>query len=192
MMMASSSRTAGSLSGIRVIDLTRVISGPFCTQILGDHGADVVKVESPGRGDVVRGQGNMVNGESWYFAQFNRNKRSLTLDLRNEEGKIVVEDDPSSPNYGFPLTGEPAVIGKVSPDFILGGGSNMTIRNWSLYALFEWKQGGQMYSGSNGLLDYYGLSKVTEDRESTFIYDGVKSDGAVSYTHLTLPTKRIV
>lgn len=98
--------------------------------------------------------------------------------LRNEEGKIVVEDDPSSPNYGFPLTGEPAVIGKVSPDFILGGGSNITIRNWSLYALFEWKQGGQMYSGSNGLLDYYGLSKVTEDRESTFIYDGVKRDGA--------------
>lgn len=98
--------------------------------------------------------------------------------LRNAEGKIVVEDDPSSPNYGFPLTGEPAVIGKVSPDFILGTGSNVTFRNWSLDALFEWKQGGQMYSGSNGLLDYYGLSTVTEDRESTFIFEGVKRDGA--------------
>ena len=97
--------------------------------------------------------------------------------LRNEEGKIVVEDDPSSPNYGFPLTGEPAVIGKVSPDFILGGGTNLIYKRWSLNALFEWKQGGQMYSGSNGLLDYYGLSKRTEDRESTFIYDGVKRDG---------------
>jgi len=97
--------------------------------------------------------------------------------LRNEDGKIVVEDNPSSPNYGFPLTGEPAVIGKVSPDFILGAGTNFTYKNWSLNALFEWKQGGQMYSGSNGLLDYYGLSKRTEDRESTFIYDGVKSDG---------------
>ncbi|MFP4262633.1 MAG: CaiB/BaiF CoA transferase family protein [Halomonas sp.] len=89
-MMASSSRQTGSLSGVRVIDLTRVISGPFCTQILGDHGADVVKVEPPGKGDVVRRQGNMVNGESWYFAQFNRNKRSLTLDLRSEEGKAIL------------------------------------------------------------------------------------------------------
>ena len=97
--------------------------------------------------------------------------------LRNEEGKIVVEEDPSSPNYGFPLTGEPDVIGKVSPDFILGAGTNFIYKNWSLNALFEWKQGGQMYSGSNGLLDYYGLSTRTEDRESTFIYDGVKSDG---------------
>ena len=80
----------GSLSGIRVIDLTRVISGPFCTQILGDHGAEVIKVESPGRGDVVRDQGNMVNGFSWYFAQFNRNKRSMTLDLRQAAGKAVL------------------------------------------------------------------------------------------------------
>jgi hypothetical protein len=97
--------------------------------------------------------------------------------MRNDQGKIVVDDNPASPNYGFPLTGEPGVIGKVSPDFILGGGTNFTFRNISLSALFEWKQGGQMYSGSNGLLDYYGLSKRTEDRESTFIYDGVKSDG---------------
>ena len=98
--------------------------------------------------------------------------------MRNDQGKIVVDDNPASPNYGFPLTGEPGVIGKVSPDFILGGGTNFTFRSLSLSALFEWKQGGQMYSGSNGLLDYYGLSKRTEDRESTFIYDGVKSDGA--------------
>ncbi|NMC36727.1 MAG: SusC/RagA family TonB-linked outer membrane protein [Bacteroidales bacterium] len=96
--------------------------------------------------------------------------------MRNAQGKIVVEDDPSSPNYGFPKTGEPAVIGKVSPDFILGGGTNFSYKNWSLSALVDWKQGGQMYSGSNGLLDYYGLSERTEDRVSTFIFDGVKSD----------------
>ena len=97
--------------------------------------------------------------------------------MRNDEGKIVVDDDPTSPNYGFPLIGEPAVIGSVSPDFILGGGTNLTYKNWSLNALFEWKQGGHMYSGSNGLLDLYGLSTRTEDRTSTFIFDGVKSDG---------------
>lgn len=89
-MPDSASHTTGSLQGIRVIDLTRVISGPFCTQMLGDHGAEVIKVEPPGRGDIVRSQGNMVNGFSWYFAQFNRNKRSLTLDLRQEEGKAIL------------------------------------------------------------------------------------------------------
>ncbi|MCK2185237.1 CaiB/BaiF CoA transferase family protein [Halomonas getboli] len=89
-MLDSATSSSGSLQGIRVIDLTRVISGPFCTQMLGDHGAEVIKVEPPGRGDIVRSQGNMVNGFSWYFAQFNRNKRSLTLDLRQEEGKAVL------------------------------------------------------------------------------------------------------
>ncbi|WP_372609366.1 CaiB/BaiF CoA transferase family protein [Halomonas sp.] len=89
--MTSSERPgSGSLEGIRVIDLTRVISGPFCTQMLGDHGADVIKIESPASGDVLRSQGNVVNGFSWYFAQFNRNKRSLTLDLRSEEGKAIL------------------------------------------------------------------------------------------------------
>jgi TonB-linked SusC/RagA family outer membrane protein len=92
-------------------------------------------------------------------------------------GKILVDDDPSSANYGFPLTGEPAVIGSVSPDFILGGNTTFTYKTLSLNALFEWKEGGEMYSGSNGLLDFYGLSTRVEDRESTFIYDGVKSDG---------------
>jgi len=98
--------------------------------------------------------------------------------VRGANGKVVVDDDPNSVNYGFPLIGDPDVIGSVSPDFILGGGSNLTYKRWSLNALFEWKEGGEMYSGSNGLLDFYGLSKRTEDRESTFIYDGVKSDGS--------------
>ena len=89
-MSDSPSQSGGSLEGIRVIDLTRVISGPFCTQMLGDHGAEVIKVEPPGRGDIVRSQGNMVNGFSWYFAQFNRNKRSLTLDLRQEAGREIL------------------------------------------------------------------------------------------------------
>ncbi len=100
--------------------------------------------------------------------------------LRNAEGKIIIDDDPSSPFYGLPQPTENGVIGVVSPDFILGGNSTFTLKNWSLSALFEWKNGGQMYSGSNGLLDLYGLSKKTEDRESTFIIDGVKSDGSLN------------
>ncbi|MCA0974479.1 CoA transferase [Halomonas denitrificans] len=86
-----STRLSGSLAGIRVIDLTRVISGPFASQMLGDHGAEVIKVETPGEGDVVRQQGNMVNGFSAYFAQFNRNKRSITLNLRTAEGRQVLD-----------------------------------------------------------------------------------------------------
>jgi len=59
----------------------------------------------------------------------------------------------------------------------VGGNTTFTYKTVSLNALFEWKEGGKMYSGSNGLLDYYGLSSRVGDRESTFIYDGVKSDG---------------
>jgi CoA:oxalate CoA-transferase len=77
------------LTGVRVLDLTRVLSGPFCTALLGDLGADVVKVEAP-EGDSVRGQGAIKDGLSWYFAQFNRNKRSIRLDLRKPQGREVL------------------------------------------------------------------------------------------------------
>jgi CoA:oxalate CoA-transferase len=77
------------LSGVKVLDLTRVLSGPFCTALLGDLGADVIKVEAP-EGDSVRGQGAIKDGLSWYFAQFNRNKRSLRLDLRKPAAKAIL------------------------------------------------------------------------------------------------------
>ena len=75
-----------ALSGIRVIDLTRILAGPFCTLMLADMGAEVVKVEPP-KGDPVRGQGAIREGLSWYFSQFNRNKKSIVLDLYSKEGK---------------------------------------------------------------------------------------------------------
>jgi crotonobetainyl-CoA:carnitine CoA-transferase CaiB-like acyl-CoA transferase len=78
------------LSGIRVIDLTRILAGPFCTMMLADMGADVIKVETPGIGDPLRQQGAIRDGLSWYFAAFNRNKRSLSLHLRSAEGKEVL------------------------------------------------------------------------------------------------------
>ena len=79
----------GPLSGIRIVDLTRVLSGPFCTALLADLGADVIKVEAP-EGDSVRGQGAMRDGLSWYFANFNRNKRSIVLDLKSDQGRDVL------------------------------------------------------------------------------------------------------
>jgi CoA:oxalate CoA-transferase len=78
------------LSGIRVVDLTRILAGPFCTLMLADMGAEVIKVETPGVGDPLRQQGVLRDGLSWYFAAFNRNKRSLSLNLRNEEGRAVL------------------------------------------------------------------------------------------------------
>jgi crotonobetainyl-CoA:carnitine CoA-transferase CaiB-like acyl-CoA transferase len=81
---------AGALDGIRVVDLSRFIAGPYCAMLLGDMGADVVKVEPPGRGENSRAFAPFVAGESLYTMVFNRNKRSLTLDLRSDPGKDVL------------------------------------------------------------------------------------------------------
>ena len=84
--MRSSSTEA--LSGIKVLDLCRVVSGPFATMHLGDLGADVVKVEDPRIGDESRRYGPpLVNGESSYFLSVNRNKRSCAVDLRAIVGR---------------------------------------------------------------------------------------------------------
>ncbi len=73
-----------------MVDLTRILAGPFCTLMLADMGAEVIKVETPGIGDPLRQQGVIKDGLSWYFAAFNRNKHSLSLNLRNEEGRAVL------------------------------------------------------------------------------------------------------
>jgi crotonobetainyl-CoA:carnitine CoA-transferase CaiB-like acyl-CoA transferase len=79
------------LSGIRVLDLTRILSGPFCTMKLGDMGAEVIKIEQPGKGDDTRTWGPpFIKGESAYFLSVNRNKKSVSLDLKAEEGKEVL------------------------------------------------------------------------------------------------------
>lgn len=80
----------GPLEGVRVVDVTTMISGPVATRILGDQGADVVKVEAPGVGDLVRHMGATKNGMSSTFATSNRNKRSVVLDLKREEGRAVL------------------------------------------------------------------------------------------------------
>jgi formyl-CoA transferase/CoA:oxalate CoA-transferase len=79
------------LDGIRVIDLSEALAGPYCGMMLGDLGADVVKVERPGRGDQARGYGPpFVEGESAYFMSLNRNKRSLTLNFATDTGQAIM------------------------------------------------------------------------------------------------------
>src|SRR5687768_2234442 len=82
----------GPLSGLTVLDLTRVLSGPYCTMLLGDMGARVIKVEQPGRGDDTRAWGPpFVGSESAYFLGTNRNKESLTLDFKASDGRAILE-----------------------------------------------------------------------------------------------------
>ena len=81
----------GPLAGIRVVDLTRILAGPLCTMMLGDMGADVIKIEPPGKGDDTRGWGPpFVAGEAAYFVGINRNKRSLTLNMAVPAGQQVL------------------------------------------------------------------------------------------------------
>lgn len=82
-----------ALHGTFVVDLTRILSGPYCTMILADLGARVVKVEQPGKGDDTRAWGPpFVSGESAYFLSINRNKESLTLDFKQPEGRAILEE----------------------------------------------------------------------------------------------------
>lgn len=81
-----------ALQGITVVDLTRVLSGPYCTMMLADMGARVIKVEQPGKGDDTRAWGPpFVDGESAYFLSINRNKESVTLDFKHPEGRAILE-----------------------------------------------------------------------------------------------------
>src|ERR671931_2387782 len=82
-----SKRNSGPLDGIRVLDFTRVLAGPYCTMFLGDLGAEVVKVEQPGIGDDTRGWGPpFAGGESAYFLCVNRNKKSIAVNLKSPDG----------------------------------------------------------------------------------------------------------
>jgi CoA:oxalate CoA-transferase len=90
-MTDTPSRT-GPLDGVTVVDLTRVLAGPYCTMVLSDLGADVIKVERPGTGDDARHIGPFINGISAYFASLNRGKRSVTLDLHDEAGRAAFDD----------------------------------------------------------------------------------------------------
>ena len=77
------------LSGFRVLDLTRFLSGPYCTMVLAELGADVIKIEQPHTGDDSRRLAPKIDGESYPFAMPNRSKRSVSLDLKTEQGLAV-------------------------------------------------------------------------------------------------------
>ena len=82
----------GLLDGVKVLDLTRVLAGPYCGMMLADMGAEVIKIEMPGKGDDARRNAPIVNGESAYYMNLNRNKKGMTLNLKSEEGKRIFRE----------------------------------------------------------------------------------------------------
>lgn len=82
----------GMLDGVKVLDLTRVLAGPYCGMMLADMGAEVIKIEMPGRGDDSRKNAPIVHGESAYFMNLNRNKWGMTLNLKSEKGKEIFRE----------------------------------------------------------------------------------------------------
>ncbi|MDP9266120.1 MAG: CoA transferase [Chloroflexota bacterium] len=148
----------GALDGIRVVDLTRALAGPYCTLMLGDHGADVIKVELPGSGDETREWAPpRINGVSAYYLSINRNKRSVTLDLKHPDAKAVLERlieraDVVVENFspgtlarlGFPNDRIRALNRRVVFCQISGFGQDGPGRAWPAYDLIVQGMGGIM------------------------------------------------
>jgi formyl-CoA transferase len=148
----------GPLNGVRVLDLTRVVAGPYCSMFLGDLGAEVVKVEQPGAGDDTRGWGPpFAGGESAYYLCINRNKQSLTLDLKSKRAvellrELVNVADVIIENFR-PGTMERLGLGEMelrelNPRLIYasltGFGADGPMSNWPGYDLIVQAWGGLM------------------------------------------------
>jgi len=148
----------GALDGVRVVDLTRALAGPYCTLMLGDHGADVIKIELPGVGDETREWAPPhIKGVSAYYLSINRNKRSLTLDLKHPDGKRVLERlveraDVVVENFspgtlgrlGFPDERVRELNHRVVLCHISGFGQDGPGRAWAAYDLIVQGMGGIM------------------------------------------------
>ena len=106
---------SGPLTGIRVIDLSAMLSGPWAADILGDQGAEVIKVEAPGVGDHVRALRNQVQGMASMFVNINRSKRSLSLNLKHPEGVRVLRKLVGTADVLSRTSGPASWSGSASP-----------------------------------------------------------------------------
>src|SRR5438477_10165668 len=91
MTQSTTQNIRGPLSGITVVDLSRILAGPYCTHLMAEMGARVIKVEAPKGGDDARAYGPYVKGKSTYFASVNRGKQSIALDLKSDEDRAIFE-----------------------------------------------------------------------------------------------------
>lgn len=148
----------GPLGDLRVLDLTRVLAGPFATMVLGDLGAEIIKVEMPGTGDDTRQWGPpFIEGESAYFLSINRNKKSITLNLKNEKAKQIayklaefsdVAIENFTPGVAKKLGLDYQALKRVNPRIVYcsisGFGQDGLYRNWPSYDIVMQAMGGLM------------------------------------------------
>lgn len=136
------------LGGIRVLDLSRVMSGPFCTSMLADLGAEIIKIEMPEVGDEGRSFGPYRNGESTYFMMLNRNKKSVTVNMKAPEGRDVIRAlipkcdvlvENFRPGVMARLGLDEASVRQLNPDIIYasisGFGQDGPLRDWPAFDL---------------------------------------------------------
>jgi formyl-CoA transferase len=182
---------AKPLDGIRVLDLTRVLAGPFCSMILGDMGAEVIKLEEPGKGDDTRSWPPFVSGEATYFMSVNRNKKSITLNLKSADAKkvflaLVKKSDVILENFR-PGTMEKlglgyATLAKVNPKLIYcavsGFGESGPEGGKAGYDL--------IIQGESGLMDITGFADGPPLKMGTSIADLVSGMSAAHGVTLAL------
>ena len=165
------------LEGIKVVDLSRFIAGPYCTMKLGDMGAEVIKVESPGKGDDSRALGPpFVGGEAAYYLSFNRSKKSITLNLRDEKAmdilkKLIKDADVFVENFRMGVTEKMGLtyqdVKKIKEDIIYcsitGYGHNSPYKNKPSFDV--------MIQGEAGLMSITGFPDGPPQRVGVAIAD---------------------
>ncbi len=155
----------GLLEGIRILDLSRVMTGPYCSMMLADLGAEVLKIERPDRGDDTRAWGPpFLGGESAYFLSINRNKKSVTLDVKREEGRAIALElarrsdvflENFSPGIAAGLGLGYSDVSRANPGIVYcsisGYGQEGPYRDWPAYDLILQGMGGlQGVTGESG------------------------------------------
>lgn len=166
----------GLLRGVKVLDLTRVLAGPYCGMMLADMGADVIKIEVPKKGDDSRRNAPVVNGESAYFMNLNRNKKGMTLNLKSEKGKeifrnLVKESDIVLENYR-PGVMEKLGLGyedlrKINPAIVYGA-----VSGFGHYGPYSKRAGYDIIGQAmSGLMSTTGWPESSPTRTGTAISD---------------------
>jgi crotonobetainyl-CoA:carnitine CoA-transferase CaiB-like acyl-CoA transferase len=121
------------LDGVRILDMSQMLAGPYCSMLLADLGAEVIKIESPGEGDRIRKMGiYRIGGQSAYFLSINRNKKSVTLNLKSERGKEIFYELVKNSDVVFDNL-RPATLEKLGASYELVKEHNPKIISYVVY-----------------------------------------------------------